>query len=78
MGGLFRAPRPPVVVPPPAPPPQVAAAPPPAPAAVAEGAREETGRRRRQGLAGTILTSERGVLDPATPFAAQRRSLLGE
>ncbi len=76
MGGLFRAPRPPVVVPPPASPPPVAAAPPPA--AAAEETRAETARRRREGLAGTVLTSERGVLDPVTPFAAQRRSLLGE
>jgi hypothetical protein len=45
---------------------------------VAEEARQETAARRRQGLAGTIATSARGVLDPVAPFAAQRRSLLGE
>lgn len=78
MGGLFRAPRP-VVVEPPAPPPQAAPPPPaPAPATVAEASREESRRRTRQGLQGTIATSARGVLEPVSAFAAQRRSLLGE
>jgi len=77
MGGLFRAPRPVVVEPPP--PPPTAPAPAPSPAAVTEASRDETRRRAPRGLAGTIATSPRGVLEPAAPLvAAGRRSLLGE
>jgi hypothetical protein len=77
MGGLFRAPRPAVVEPQPPPSPAV---PPPAPAPeqAAETARERTRQRSRQGIAGTIATSPRGLLEPAAPFLTQRRSLLGE
>lgn len=82
MAALFRAPKP-VVVPAPPPP-----APPPAPAAAAaeaeaeaeraaENARVENRSRARQGIAGTIATSARGVLEPL-PFALTRKSLLGE
>jgi hypothetical protein len=54
-------------------------------AAASEAAAEDTARqarlraleRARQGLAGTIATSARGVLDPAPSFAA-RKTLLGE
>jgi hypothetical protein len=73
MGGLFRAPKP-QVVPSPAPPPS------PTPFSTevtAEAARIENRQRSRQGLAGTIATSERGVLAPL-PLALGRKSLLGE
>jgi hypothetical protein len=48
----------------------------PDPTAVAEAAREEARARRRQGLAATIATSTRGVLEPVP--ALVRKSLLGE
>lgn len=73
MGGLFRAPKP-TVVPSPAPPPS------PAPVSTevtAEAARIENRQRARQGLAGTIATSARGVLAPL-PLTLHRKSLLGE
>lgn len=82
MGGLFSAPKP-VELPPPAP---VAAAESVADAASRnEQAAEEAGRaarlraveRARRGLAGTIATSARGVLDPL-PTAAARKTLLGQ
>ena len=73
MGGLFRAPKPVVV--PPAPTPEPAPAPPP-PDQQGQEARAETRSRAALGLAGTIATSARGVLDPL-PTAA-RKSLLGE
>lgn len=77
MGGLFRAPKPVVIAPPAAP-----AQPAPAPAEAAEdsaaAARAEARERARRGLAGTIATSARGVLDARADFAATRRSLLGE
>lgn len=72
MAGLFRAPKP-VVVPPPAPTPDAA----PAQAPAAEAARQESRSSARQGLAGTIATSARGVLAPL-PVALTRKSLLGE
>ncbi len=73
MGGLFRAPKPVVV--PPAPAAEPAAATPP-PEVQGEDARAAARARAGRGLAGTIATSARGVLDPlpATP----RKSLLGE
>lgn len=40
-------------------------------------ARQKALERARRGLAGTIATSPRGVLDPAPAFAV-RKSLLGE
>ncbi len=70
MGGLFRAPKP-VVIPPP-PPPELL----PAPAA-AEQARVAAHSRAARGRAGTILTSERGVVD-GLPRDLPRKSLLGE
>lgn len=78
MGGLLKAPKPQ-----PAP---AAAAPDPAPAAEATATAAETATREaqarateraRRSLAGTIVTSPRGVLDPAPAFAA-RKTLLGE
>ena len=75
MAGLFRAPKPVVV------PPQPVAAPAPAPAEPAQAAAEETRissrAAARQGLAGTIATSARGVLTPL-PITLTRKSLLGE
>jgi hypothetical protein len=77
MGGLFQAPKPTVIEP--------TAAEPAATAAKTEAVAEEAGRdarakaleRARRGLAGTIATSARGVLDPLPAFAT-RKSLLGE
>jgi hypothetical protein len=82
MGGLFSAPKPVAVEPAPAEARQEAAA---ESAARTEAAAEDAGRearlraveRARRGLAGTIATSARGVLDPA-PALAARKSLLGE
>ncbi len=45
--------------------------------AAAEAARQKALDRARRGLAGTIATSARGVLDPAPAFAV-RKNLLGE
>jgi uncharacterized protein with von Willebrand factor type A (vWA) domain len=45
--------------------------------AAAEAARRKSLERARRGLAGTIATSARGVLDPV-PGIAQRKNLLGE
>ncbi|MDO9708696.1 hypothetical protein [Paracraurococcus lichenis] len=73
MGGLFRAPKPVVVPPPPAPDPAPAA---PPPEQQGQEARAEARARAARGLAGTIATSARGVLDPIP--AAPRKSLLGE
>lgn len=76
MAGLFRAPKPMVVPPPPAPAP-ASATPEPALAGTqaAEAARVESRAAARQGIAGTIATSARGVL---IPIAVSRKSLLGE
>ncbi|QXM23625.1 hypothetical protein KO353_09890 [Elioraea tepida] len=73
MGGLFSAPKPP---PPPEPPP---VAPPPKedPEEAARAARLKALERRRRGLAGTVVTSYRGVLVEKLP-AVERKSLLGE
>ncbi|WP_439549261.1 hypothetical protein [Falsiroseomonas sp.] len=43
----------------------------------AREARQKALDRARRGLAGTVATSPRGVLDPTPAFAA-RKSLLGE
>lgn len=68
MSGLFGSPSPPPPLPAPAE---------PDPEAEAQARRMARMERLRRGLAGTIATSERGVLDPAWP-AVQRKSLLGE
>jgi hypothetical protein len=77
MGGLLKAPKPVVVT---------AATPAPVPAAVttaavaatAQAARLENQERAKRGLAGTIATSERGVLGATPPLAGARKTLLGE
>lgn len=76
MAGLFRAPKP-VVIPPPEPPPQTEAASAVSRDTEAEAARIQSRARARGGIAGTVATSARGVL-AAVPFAATRKSLLGE
>jgi len=75
MGGLFRAPKPQVVA---APQPTAQQLPPPAPdpGVAAEAARIEARNRATRGRAGTIATSERGVLSPLP--VAVRKTLLGE
>lgn len=72
MGGLFRAPKPQVVAPEPPPP----APPAPDPQQVAQADRAAARARAALGLAGTIATSDRGVLAPLP--AAPRKSLFGE
>jgi hypothetical protein len=77
MGGLFKAPKPVVVTAS-----TTAQTPTVTPASVAaagQAARVENQERGRRGLAGTIVTSERGVLDAVPrPPAAARKTLLGE
>jgi len=74
MGGLFKAPQPTVSVAAAALP--VEAAP---PDEAVSAARVANADRARRGLAGTIATSARGVLEaPSSATLAQRRSLLGE
>ncbi|MFC3126821.1 hypothetical protein ACFOD4_17285 [Pseudoroseomonas globiformis] len=76
MGGLFQAPKPVVVTPA-----QPVAAPAagPTPEAAAQAARQENQERARRGVAGTIATSARGVLEPAPAgLAGARKTLLGE
>jgi hypothetical protein len=78
MGGLFKAPKPAVVTAsqPAAAAPAVSAA---EVAATAQAARTENQDRARRGLAGTIATSDRGVLTEAPrPAANARKNLLGE
>jgi hypothetical protein len=79
MGGLFSAPKP-VIVEAPKPEPAPPAAAPAAATAAAEQAgqeaRQESRSRAARGLAGTIATSPRGVLE-ALPMTG-RKSLLGE
>jgi hypothetical protein len=82
MGGMFSAPKPKIV----AAPEPAAAAPAPAAAAAAlepasaqeagEEARAENRARAARGVAGTVATSSRGVLDQLPGLA--RKSLLGE
>jgi len=82
MGGLFRAPKPAAIEPPTA---SAQAENVADSAAETAAAAEEAGRaarlkaveRARRGLAGTVVTSGRGVLDPMPAFAA-RKTLLGE
>ncbi|HWL81361.1 MAG TPA: hypothetical protein VNR89_10425 [Roseomonas sp.] len=76
MGGLFRAPKPVVVTAT-----EPVASPPagPNPDAAEQTARTENQERSRRGLAGTIATSARGVLEPLPPgLAGARKTLLGE
>ncbi|KAA2214352.1 hypothetical protein [Teichococcus oryzae] len=76
MGGLFQAPKPvvvtasePVAPQPPGPPPEAAAL----------AARQQNQERSRRGMAGTITTSARGVLDAGPAgLAGARKTLLGE
>ena len=77
MGGLFRAPKP-VVVAPPAAMATTTTDPAQAAEAAAADARAETRARTSRGLAGTIATSARGLLDARADFTATRKSLLGE
>lgn len=82
MGGLFRAPKPVMIeAPPEAARQESVAQAEAATAAAAEtaarGERTEATTRARRGIAGTIATSSRGVLDPMPVFAA-RKTLLGE
>jgi hypothetical protein len=82
MGGIFRAPRPVVIE---APAPEVQAETVAQTAAQTAAAVDDAGRaarvaaveRARRGIAGTIATSARGVLDPL-PLTPQRKTLLGE
>ena len=73
MASLFKAPKP-VRLDPPAPPPTPVV---PSTAQVTEQVSADTRARARRGIQGTIVTSERGVLDPA-PVLLTRKSLLGE
>jgi len=79
MGGMFSAPKPKIVAPPqPAPEPAAVAAASEAAAAQAAGeqARAENRARAPRGIAGTVATSSRGVLEQLPGLA--RKSLLGE
>ncbi len=83
MGGMFSAPKPKIVpAPQPAPEPAAvaaatAAAPETAAAqAAGEEARAESRARAPRGVAGTVATSSRGVLEQLPGLA--RKSLLGE
>jgi hypothetical protein len=77
MGGLFKAPKPVVVTA--SEPAATPAVTPAAVAATAQAARVENQERARRGLAGTIATSDRGVLAEAPrPAAGSRKTLLGE
>ncbi len=79
MGGLFSAPKPKTVAPPQppaAPDPAVAAAPDAAAQATGAEARAENRVRAARGIAGTVATSSRGVLEQMPGLA--RKSLLGE
>ena len=78
MGGLFSAPKPKIAAAPePAPvAPAVAAAPEAAAQAAGEEARAENRARAARGIAGTVATSSRGVLEQLPGLA--RKSLLGE
>lgn len=73
MGGLLRAPKMPTVT--------VAAPPAPAPAppvaAPVVPAEDGDAARRRRGLAGTIATSDRGLVDDGR-IVPSRKMLLGE
>lgn len=82
MGGLFRAPKPAVIEAPPQPAQQASVAVAEATSAAAAETAAQTERmqsatRSRRGLAGTVATSPRGVLDPLPVFVS-RKTLLGE
>lgn len=72
MGGLFRTPK---VVASTAPTSAETTA---SAADAAAEARAEARERARRGLAGTITTSARGVLDAVPALAGNRKTLLGE
>lgn len=78
MGGLFSAPKPKIVAAPqPAPAaPEAVAAPDAAAQAAGEAARAENRARAPRGIAGTVATSSRGVLEQLPGLS--RKSLLGE
>ncbi|UPG72009.1 hypothetical protein MVG78_15965 [Roseomonas gilardii subsp. gilardii] len=76
MGGLFSVPKPVVVTTPALPQQAMADSSAAVAGASAVQARQDDAERHRRGLAGTIATSERGVLSPL-PVAA-RKTLLGE
>jgi hypothetical protein len=79
MGGLFSAPKPKIVAPPePAPEsaPAAAAASDAVAQAAAEAAKAENRARAARGIAGTVATSFRGVLEQLPGLS--RKSLLGE
>ncbi|MHB0664026.1 hypothetical protein, partial [Roseomonas mucosa] len=79
MGGLFSVPKPVVVATPVLPQQAAADASAGAANAATTEARQDGAERRRRGLAGTIATSERGVLSPLPALpAAARKTLLGE
>ena len=79
MGGLFPAPKPPAPVADTTATQRdsIAASTQATADAAADEARLQARDRARRGLAGTIATSARGVLDPAPAFAV-RKNLLGE
>jgi len=68
MGGIFSSPSPP---------PMPTPAPLPDPAIAEEKARLESMDRRRRGRAGTITTTDRGLLS-TNDTAPKKKSLLGE
>lgn len=77
MGGLFSAPKPKTVAAPqPAAPPASAAVPDAVAQAAGEEARAENRARAARGIAGTVATSSRGVLEQLPGLS--RKSLLGE
>ena len=79
MGGLFSAPKPKTVAAPqPAPmaPASAAAVPDAVAQAAGEEARAENRARAARGIAGTVATSSRGVLEQLPGLS--RKSLLGE
>ena len=79
MGGLFSVPKPVVAATPVLPQQAAADASAGAANAATTEARQDGAERRRRGLAGTIATSERGVLSPLPALpAAARKTLLGE
>lgn len=75
MGGILKAPKPVAIA---AAEPVATPAPAATPDQAASEARTTAASRARNGLAGTIVTSARGVLDPAPLPIAPRKSLLGE
>ena len=78
MGGLFSAPKPKIVAAPqPAPAtPEAAAVPEAAAQAAGAEARAENRARAARGIAGTVATSSRGVLEQLPGLS--RKSLLGQ